>query len=158
MGDGEIRATGGAGALRAGPREAVHRESEAEDREAATELRRRGTGWQSIGAFFGIPHETVRRFAVREPGATAFVPVVVRGVDQRWAVAGHARTATASRGSTLVDVAEISGGCDDHAAAHDPGVGVRAADGSAQGLQRAGRHGEERAARTIRWAAICFSS
>jgi hypothetical protein len=44
----------------------------------AAELRHRGQGWQRIGRFLGIPHETVRRFA----GATAvapFVPVEVVG-------------------------------------------------------------------------------
>lgn len=47
---------------------------------AATELRRRDQSWQGIGAFLGIPHETVRRFT----GASTvggrrkrFVPVVV---------------------------------------------------------------------------------
>jgi hypothetical protein len=43
---------------------------------AAGELRRRGQGWQAIGQFFGIPHETVRRFS----GASttpALVPVEI---------------------------------------------------------------------------------
>jgi hypothetical protein len=44
--------------------------------DAATQLRRQGQGWQAIGKFFGIPHETVRRFC----GAgttTALVPVEI---------------------------------------------------------------------------------
>ena len=43
---------------------------------AATELRRRGYGWQRIGTYLGIPHETVRRF-VGAADQAAFVPVVV---------------------------------------------------------------------------------
>jgi hypothetical protein len=46
--------------------------------EAATVLRGRGHGWHTIGRFFGIPHETVRRFGGGRP-ATAFVPVEVEG-------------------------------------------------------------------------------
>ena len=44
--------------------------------EAATELRRRGHGWQRIGKYLEIPHETVRRF-VGAAERAAFVPVVV---------------------------------------------------------------------------------
>ena len=45
--------------------------------EAATVLRGRGHGWQTIGRFLGIPHETARRFS---GGSTAaFVPVEVVG-------------------------------------------------------------------------------
>jgi hypothetical protein len=43
---------------------------------AATQLRRRGQGWQTIGSFLGIPHETVRRFSGASM-TTAFVPVEV---------------------------------------------------------------------------------
>ena len=43
--------------------------------EAATELRRQGQGWQAIGEFFGIPHETVRRFSGACATSTALVPV-----------------------------------------------------------------------------------
>jgi hypothetical protein len=45
---------------------------------AATALRERGQGWQAIGRFLGIPHETVRRFAGASEGS-AFVPVEVVG-------------------------------------------------------------------------------
>jgi hypothetical protein len=45
---------------------------------AATALRERGQGWQTIGRFLGIPHETVRRFAGASEGP-AFVPVEVVG-------------------------------------------------------------------------------
>lgn len=48
--------------------------------EAATELRRQGQGWQAIGEFFGIPHETVRRFSGAST-TTALVPVEI--VDER---------------------------------------------------------------------------
>jgi hypothetical protein len=44
--------------------------------EAATKLRRRGLGWQAIGTFFGIPHETVRRFSGAST-TTALVPVEI---------------------------------------------------------------------------------
>jgi hypothetical protein len=45
--------------------------------EAATALRRQGQGWQTIGRFFGIPHETVRRFAgAGAPTALVQVEVV----------------------------------------------------------------------------------
>ena len=44
--------------------------------EAATALRRQGQGWQAIGKFFGIPHETVRRFSGAET-TTALVPVEI---------------------------------------------------------------------------------
>jgi hypothetical protein len=43
---------------------------------AATELRRQGQGWQTIGKFFGIPHETVRRFSGAST-TTALVPVEI---------------------------------------------------------------------------------
>jgi hypothetical protein len=43
---------------------------------AATALRERGHGWQTIGRVLGIPHETVRRFAGASEGR-AFVPVEV---------------------------------------------------------------------------------
>jgi hypothetical protein len=46
--------------------------------EAAGVLRGKGQGWQTIGRFFGIPHETVRRFAGGS-AAPAFVPVEVVG-------------------------------------------------------------------------------
>jgi hypothetical protein len=46
--------------------------------EAAGVLRRRGQGWQTIGRFFGIPHQTVRRLAGGST-APAFVPVEVVG-------------------------------------------------------------------------------
>ena|SRR4051794_10602237 len=55
--------------------------------EVARVLRGRGQGWHTIGRFFGIPHETVRRFAGGN-AAPAFVPVEVLG--------------TASAGLTLV--------------------------------------------------------
>jgi hypothetical protein len=42
----------------------------------ATELRRRGRGWQAIGRLLGVPHETIRRFA-RESETPAFIPVEV---------------------------------------------------------------------------------
>ena len=45
-------------------------------RDAATVLRRRGQSWQTIGRFFAIPHETVRRFA-GGTGVPTFVPVEV---------------------------------------------------------------------------------
>jgi hypothetical protein len=35
--------------------------------EAARALRRQGQGWQTIGAFLGISHETVRRCCDRAP-------------------------------------------------------------------------------------------
>jgi hypothetical protein len=44
--------------------------------EAATELRRHGHGWQAIGKFLGIPHETVRRFSGAST-ATTLVPVEI---------------------------------------------------------------------------------
>ena len=44
--------------------------------EVARVLRGRGQGWHTIGRFFGVPHETVRRFAGENP-APAFVPVEV---------------------------------------------------------------------------------
>jgi len=44
--------------------------------EAATELHRQGQGWQAIGKFFGIPHESVRRFSGAST-TTALVPVEV---------------------------------------------------------------------------------
>jgi hypothetical protein len=44
--------------------------------EAATALRRQGQGWQAIGKFFGIPHETIRRFC-GAGATTALVPVEV---------------------------------------------------------------------------------
>jgi hypothetical protein len=43
---------------------------------AATALRRQGQGWQAIGKFFGIPHETIRRF-MGAGTTTAFLPVEV---------------------------------------------------------------------------------
>jgi hypothetical protein len=43
--------------------------------EAARALRRQGQGWQTIGAFLGISHETVRRFC--DTGTTALVPVEI---------------------------------------------------------------------------------
>jgi hypothetical protein len=46
--------------------------------EAASVLRGRGHGWQTIGRVFGIPHETVRRFAGGS-AAPACVPVEVIG-------------------------------------------------------------------------------
>jgi hypothetical protein len=45
---------------------------------AAMALRASGQGWQTIGRFLGIPHETVRRFAGASEGP-AFVPVEVVG-------------------------------------------------------------------------------
>jgi hypothetical protein len=49
---------------------------------AATELRRRGHGWQRIGTYLGIPHETVRRFVgAAEQGG--FVPVVVTELEPK---------------------------------------------------------------------------
>jgi hypothetical protein len=47
---------------------------------AATELRRRDQSWQGIGAFLGIPHETVRRFTGASTlgrRRSGFVPVMV---------------------------------------------------------------------------------
>jgi len=86
-------------------------------RDAATVLRRRGQSWQTIGRFFGIPHETVRRF-VGGTRVPTFVAVEV--ID------------TMSGGLALISPngyrVEASPrpmwrrsfcGCDDRAAAHD---------------------------------------
>jgi len=55
--------------------------------EVARVLRGRGQGWHTIGRFFGIPHETVRRFAGGN-AAPAFVPVEVVGTGS-WAGPGE---------------------------------------------------------------------
>jgi hypothetical protein len=53
--------------------------------EAATTLRRQGQGWQAIGKFFGIPHETVRRFCSAN-STTALMPVEIVDEPRRTAL------------------------------------------------------------------------
>ena len=105
--------------------------------EAATQLRRQGQGGQAIGEFFGIPHETVRRFS-SACATTALMPVEIvdeagrrepdagepRGVPHRWA---RRRRRDRDHAAT----------CDDHVAADDLCVGAWPTDGSAQGLPTA---------------------
>jgi hypothetical protein len=81
MGNDEIRRLRGElGRLKRGRGKRYSPELKQRIGKAATELRRRGESWQGIGAFLGIPHETVRRFSgASRPGRRrGFVPVVVR--------------------------------------------------------------------------------
>jgi hypothetical protein len=77
MGDGEIQKLRGELARRKrgrGKRYSANLKQRIRD--AATVLRRRGQSWQTIGRFFAIPHETVRRF-VSGTAVPTFVPVEV---------------------------------------------------------------------------------
>src|SRR5436190_4329203 len=79
--------------------------------EAATMLRGRGQGWHTIGRFFGIPHETVRRFASGS-AAAAFVPVEVVGTVSAGLTLvspdGHRVEALAARAGEVVTMTTLT--------------------------------------------------